>query len=530
MSSSDLSRGPPPISSPIPSPVDDIVASFAFSPDNVRVTAAHLLQQLRAGLVDENLPFQHPSYVTAIPDGSETGRFLSVDLGGTNCRICLVDLHGDGTFSVEQQKHTVPQAVRVNDRHEPLFDWMADQISLFLRAGQLNTEKTLPLGFTFSFTCKQTSLAAGTLLHWDKGWDIPTALGRDPCAMLQAAADAQQLPVRVAALANDSVGALLARAYTAGGEGQKDKATTLACIIVGTGTNAAYVERSQNDSQNGLMAMNTEWGCMDDDMRELPRTQFDDMVDARSTDRGAQMLEKRVSGLYLGELLRLAVVELYEEAKVFDMRVGGTEEEQSEKKAPMFRSESIDASFLSGLASDDDDDNLMAAKKRLLADTLGTDNVSAADVVIVQRLAAAIVTRAARLIGAATAAIVLQSGLLSPASSKNTLSWILSKARRILLEPLASCIGLRRPKTARSIIDIGVTGSVIEHHPAFEKEMRVALRQVPDIGPVGETRIQLSLCRDASAVGAALMVQAAMAQEAKEVTAKIKKGDSIEDV
>ncbi|KAL1905280.1 hypothetical protein Sste5344_009016 [Sporothrix stenoceras] len=530
--------GPPPRTSASSSSsiVDEIIESFSFSADDVRVTAAHLLEQLKTGLLHDSLPFQHPSFVTTIPDGSETGRFLSVDLGGTNCRICLVDLHGDGTFSIEQQKHAVPQNI---------------------------------------------SLAGGTLLHWDKGWDIPSALGRDPCALLQAATNAQQLPVHVAALANDSVGSLLTRAYTS----TSVTARTLACVIVGTGTNAAYVERLQNVKRVGcinaatdtVMAMNTEWGCMDDDMRVLPRTRFDDMVDVQSTDCGLQMLEKRVSGLYLGELLRLAVLELYQRGDIFDMHVG--------QDPLLFTKESIDASLLSALAVDDSDD-AMTAKIKFVADTLGAENVSTADVHIIQAIANAIVTRAARLVGAATAAIVLQSGFLSteaeaavptvltaekdgthvatkvvqdavpaalvPDSSARTL---LQRAFDILTAPFARCFGMSRPKTktktktdlissltspspspslspspstlsspglmkqpptsspAIPIIDIGVTGSVIEHHPTFEKEMRAALRQEPGIGPVGDARIRTGLCEDGSAVGAALMVHAAMAQK-----------------
>ncbi|CAK7242665.1 MAG: hypothetical protein STHCBS139747_004161 [Sporothrix thermara] len=660
LSSPDPSRGliPPPTQSATPSPplpsgstsrhlspVDDIVASFTFSDDDVRVTAAHLLQQLKTGLLDKTLPFQHPSFVTVIPDGSETGRFLSVDLGGTNCRICLVELLGDGTFAIEQQKHAVPRHVRVNDRYEPLFDWVAARIGDFLQQSAAATaapsadpghppEKAdttpaiLALGFTFSFTCTQTSLAAGTLLHWDKGWDIPSALGRDPCALLQAATDAQQLPVRVAALANDSVGSLLTRAYTS----TSATSRTLACLIVGTGTNAAYVERLRNvkrllgqgqggndgdadgshddgshddgDDDNAVTAINTEWGCMDDDMRVLPRTRFDDAIDARSTDCGIQMLEKRVSGLYLGELLRLAVCELYQQhgaagtgagagSGCLDMRAVGDD-------CALFRCESVDASLLSGLAVEDDAGNDgMAAKIKLVAETLGVENVSAADVRIVQAIANAIAMRAARLIGAATAAIVLQSGLLSPTTStpvvekeqthvattaimdvapvpapqvsststpaadKNRLS-LLSRVRRVLLAPLSSCLGMLRPKkkteasrllsaspspsspspspspspssskklsTSSSpssssapfapasstgpMIDIGVTGSVIEYHPTFEREMHAAMRQVPGIGAAGDARIRTGLCRDGSAVGAALMVHAALTQEAR---------------
>lgn len=575
-----LSLGPP-THTHTSSIVNEIVESFYFSADNVRATTAHLLQQLKTGLLHDNLPFQHPSFVTTIPDGSERGRFLSVDLGGTNCRICLVDLHGDGTFSIEQQKHTVPQQVRVNERYEPLFDWVAAHIGDFLRSipGRQRGDPKLSLGFTFSFTCTQTSLAGGTLLHWDKGWDIPSALGRDPCALLQAAADAQQLPVHVAALANDSVGSLLTRAYTC----TSATVRTLACVIVGTGTNAAYVERLQNvkrshgcgssaskDGASAVMAMNTEWGCMDDDMCVLPRTRFDDMVDARSTDCGLQMLEKRVSGLYLGELLRLAVVELCQRGDVFAMHV--------EDEALLFKCESIDASLLSALAVGDDGAIAMAAKTKLVAETMGAENVSAADVLIIQTIANAIVTRAARLVGAATAAIVLQSGFWTADRAAETVEKknqvhvatkmisdavptaqvpdssagvkiFLRKASNFLTTSFARCFGMnRRPKTktkadllpsspsptsktlspspstsssplaqpprptANPIIDIGVTGSVIEHHPTFEKEMRAAMRQVPGIGSAGDAQIQTGLCEDGSAVGAALMVHAAMAQ------------------
>ncbi|CAK7231794.1 hypothetical protein SBRCBS47491_008050 [Sporothrix bragantina] len=534
----------------------------------------HLLEQLKAGLLDDSLPYQHPSFITTIPTGSEKGRFLSVDLGGTNCRICLVDLHGDGIFSIEQQKHAVPQHVRVNERYEPLFDWIASQIGAFL--GTVNSEKshgdsTLALGFTFSFTCTQTSLAAGTLLHWDKGWDIPSALGHDPCAMLQAATDAQQLPVRVAALANDSVGSLLTRAYTS----TSATSSTLACIIVGTGTNAAYVERLHSVKRQhgcvntswkeGVMAINTEWGCMDDDMRVLPRTRFDDMVDARSTDCGFQMLEKRVSGLYLGALLRLAVLELYQQGGVFEFHI--------DDESPLYQSDSIDTSLMSKLAINDDNDS-EEAKITLLANTLGAVSVSAVDVYIVQAIANAIVTRAARLVGAATAAIVLQSGLLTPAAESaviekeqahvattavkdpvptsaplaSSTGSILRRARNFFSAPFTWCLGRNRSKTKTAllspspspsssltpsltpspsqsqsssplappgpVIDIGVTGSVIEHHPTFEKEMRAALRQVQGIGEAGDARIRTGLCQDGSAVGAALMVHAAMMQDA----------------
>lgn len=58
-------------------------------------------------------------------------------------------------------------------------------------------------------------------------------------------------------------------------------------------------------------------------------------------------------------------------------------------------------------------------------------------------------------------------------------------------------------------IDIGADGSLIESYPTFEAEMRGAMREVAEIGLRGEQRIRISLAKDGSGVGAALMAHAA---------------------
>lgn len=46
-----------------------------------------------------------PAYVFGWPSGQEKGSFLAVDLGGTNLRVCQVELEGDGKFEVTQTKY-----------------------------------------------------------------------------------------------------------------------------------------------------------------------------------------------------------------------------------------------------------------------------------------------------------------------------------------------------------------------------------------------------------------------------------------
>jgi len=442
--------------------------------------------------------------VRSIPTGTETGQFLAVDLGGSNCRICLVELRGDSTFNVIQSKHSVPSHVMVNASYRPLFDFITQKMSAFLE----QHPGSYSLGFTFSFTCEQTSLAGGRLIRWDKSWDIPEAIGRDPCVLLQEAIDRRGFPVQVTVLANDSVGTLLTRSYTSGPE-----TSTLAAIIFGTGTNAAYVEKLSNVKKlsnvrrlgtwnDSIMVINTEWGSLDDEMAVLPRTSFDDELDEASIDPGSQMLEKRVSGLYLGELLRLAIRRL-DQLRVLDMTF-------KEKTCR----DGIDSSFLSKLAASNADSAV-----RLIRDTLSADNVSEDDAKAIQLVSKSIARRAARLAGASLAALIIQSGRLRKPSKSLDIERFWQKIR-LIWNKVLSFLGLwlgkplsiqqqKASQTYRENIDIAADGSLIEFYPTFEAEMRAAMREVPEVGPAGEQRIRISLAKDGSGVGAALMAQAA---------------------
>lgn len=47
--------------------------------------------QLEARVADA-MRHSRPTYVHETPNGSETGEFLALDLGGTNLRVCLCQL------------------------------------------------------------------------------------------------------------------------------------------------------------------------------------------------------------------------------------------------------------------------------------------------------------------------------------------------------------------------------------------------------------------------------------------------------
>lgn len=434
---------------------------------------------------------------------------MAVDLGGTNFRVCSIRLHGNSTFSLTQSKVAIPRELMVADTSKALFAFLAKQIAAFLELHHndhyhstirrrttisdprgFKEEEIFSLGFTFSFPVQQVGINRGNLIRWTKGFDIPDAIGKDVCAMLQEEIDALHLPVRVSALVNDTVGTLMARSYTSPG-----KTGALMGAIFGTGTNGAYLEklervvklhgpddiRSPVDPIGGDMVINTEWGSFDNTMRVLPTTPYDDSLDADSNNPGVQMFEKRVSGMFLGEILRRAILSM-----IIDDNVALFHDEDSSRNdvhstteiaetSPLFQQWGLDTSFLS-IAHSDSSAGLKMTRQTLDRD-YGISAPSVEDAEAVKLIATAIGKRAARLSAVAMAGVVLSSGRLHTTTGNSD----------------------------EDIIDIGVDGSLVEFYPGFEDYMREAFREIKGIGEVGEKRIRIGIAKDGSGVGAALI-------------------------
>jgi hexokinase len=93
----------------------------------------------------------------------------------------------------------------------------------------------------------------------------------------------------------------------------------IGCVF-GTGCNASYMEdigsilklTHLNLPQDLQMAISCEWGAFDNEHTTLPKTQYDMIIDENSARPGQQTFEKMIAGRYLGELLRLVLVDLYD--------------------------------------------------------------------------------------------------------------------------------------------------------------------------------------------------------------------------
>lgn len=245
-----------------------------------------------------------PTYVRR-PTGNEKGVFIALDLGGTNFRILELVLKGSGRYGAPKTMKFVLNKKLITGPGVKMFDFLAASLKTFLKKNRIHSEDRIRLGFTFSFPVNQTGIASGTLVCWTKGFEASGVVGKDVVVLFKEALARQGLfNIEVAALANDTVGTLVAKSY-------EDPYCDIG-VIIGTGTNACYPEKVTNITKwhgrpgSGEMIINIEWG----NFNKLKQNKYDRRLDMASDNPGKQILEKMVSGMYLGEVVRLMLADM----------------------------------------------------------------------------------------------------------------------------------------------------------------------------------------------------------------------------
>lgn len=462
--------------------VDDIVDKFQVDSDLLTKATKLFTESMKTGLSNpsggrEYMPMI-PAFVTAIPTGKETGTFLAGDLGGTNFRVCSVKLNGDHTFELKQSKFKIASELMENSSTgDALFAHLASKVESFLDEHKLREDsaENLKMGFTFSFPVDQTALNKGALIRWTKGYDLQDVVGQDVVELFQKNIDTLKLNVSIVALANDTVGTLLSRAFC--NDPSKTNANTVLGCIFGTGTNGAYLDTianipklkgSEHDSKG--MVINTEWGSFDNTLEVLPNTKYDKIIDASTANPGYHLFEKRISGMFIGDILRVALIDLFEQGLIFQdlyKARGGSLPHRVEQ--PWL----LDASVLSYLEIDDSTELKMSA---LLMENELRLPTTHEERLVIQALTRAISKRAAYLSAIPIAAIV-------------------------------SHVKDQYADDDRDF-EIGCDGSVVEFYPGFQENILEAIKLIDPLK--GEKKeIHLKIAKDGSGVGAALCASVA---------------------
>ncbi|KAI1480278.1 hypothetical protein F4774DRAFT_409096 [Daldinia eschscholtzii] len=432
----------------------DIENQFNVTSDKLKEVTRRFEKELREGLEKDGSNIaMNITWVLGLPSGSEIGEYVTIDLGGTNLRVCLVSLKGQREeIDIKQHGYRIPEEIKTGSARQ-LWDFIADSLDEFIKSHRLteNRNDRLPLGFCFSYPASQECIDHGILKTWTKGFDIDGVEGENAAAQLRDVLAERNLPLELVALVNDTTGAMIASAY-------KDPDTIIGAIF-GTGCNAAYVENVGSIPKlktdlppNTPMAINCEYGAFDNAHRVLPRTKYDVTIDDDSPRPGEQAFEKMSAGLYLGEIFRLIALDLHESGLLFP----------GQDAAKLSEPYSLDTGFLSALENDP-----LEASRTRLEESLGI-KVTLDETRVARRLAEVIAIRGARLCSCGVAAICQMKGITSG--------------------------------------HVAADGTVANKHPKFKERWTEALGEILDWPQDRkEDPIILTSAQDGSGIGAAVI-------------------------
>lgn len=416
------------------------------------------------------------TFVQNLPNGSEKGVYYGLDLGGTNFRVLHVQLGGQRSATLEHDVHRQPIPEHLmTSTSEELFDFIAASLQEFVeREGNGSVAlhgKIRELGFTFSFPVKQTSVSSGILIKWTKGFSIHDVVGKDVSECLNQAIERRGLDMRVAVLINDTVGTLALGHY--------HDEDTVAAVIIGTGTNACYLERSDAIikcqgllATSGAMVVNMEWGNFWSS--HLPRTPYDIELDSESPNPNDQGFEKMISGMYLGDIVRRVILRMSQESDIFGLSF-------SKLSTPFI----LRTPLIAAMHEDDSPDLREVA--RILGEILEVGDVPLKVRKLVVKVCDVVTRRAARL---AAAGIV---GILKKMGRDGSGGIASGKAR-----------GGSHSKMRRTVV--AIEGALYTSYALFREYLNDAITDI--LGEDISSHVILKVTEDGSGMGAALLAAA----------------------
>ncbi|KAM3725397.1 Hexokinase [Dirofilaria immitis] len=398
-----------------------------------------------------------PSFVPALPDGSEVGKYIAIDMSGRNLRIMLLTLKGRNE-EPEQINHNYVFPVSVmTGTGDQLFTFIVNCLMKFLNEVNL-LNASLPVGFVFSYPCELLSIRSARLLWWTKGFDIKDCLRKDVVKLLEEALELNMLTnVKIEVVMNDTVGQLAATAYMYGQE-------CMIGVVIGYGCNSSYLEDTARIKKFNAVAAGynfdkmvvvTEWeefGEKDELANIL--TQFDRDIDETSVHKGKQMIDKLTGALYLGDLVRRILVQFILDGLLFS---GQSCEKLDEK-------DSFPTKYISEILRDEEGSFKIC---RRICDELDAPSHCTVDYEIIHRVCHTVSQRSASIVAAAIAALLRHIN--------------------------------------QSNIKVGVGGALVQFHPTY---LSLLEKKLHDLAPMN-IKWELVPADEGSAKGAAIVAAVA---------------------
>ena len=463
--------------------------AFGLSSEDMIKIINAFHKEMEAGLKGkEGTLAMLPTFV-GIPTGKEKGVFLALDLGGTTFRVLMVYLRGANKkpkiiierynlrTSQKEKKRGIDYDYTRGSKDE-LFAALVRYIKRFLTKhekfiARYKHKKPYPLGFTFSFSVTMKDIDRVVVNKMSKEFNITDLSNQDVVQCLREALNKAGIDnlVKVVSLNNDTVGALVAKGY-------HDPECDIGGIV-GTGTNFCYLESVENihtltDEQKAsygrkAMIVNIESG----NFNKITQNAYDRLLDKNSLNKTEHITEKMVSGLYLGELTRLALVELVKNGLLFKTAL------RKDEMVLLAKKNSFKTSFYDKIA-EDDTDTLKGVQAQLIQWGIKSQHISLEDARIVKELCREIAQRSARITAAVVFAIVTHID-----------------------------------KQVQNHHTVAMDGSLFEKYRHFKDDMVKAIRQISMqmFHDDRSNNITFQLSPDGSGIGAAIICAIAASQK-----------------
>lgn len=318
-----------------------------------------------------------PTYIGAEGTIKPNQPVVAIDAGGTNFRAVKMSFDNNLKLVTENLQQRKMPAIDEELSNKEFFATLAAYLTEYKDVSD-------KIGFCFSYAVEIYPNKDGKLLEWSKEVKAPEVLGQMVGKNLL---EAMGTPNKQIVLMNDTVSTLLAgQAATAGREFD-----TYIGFILGTGTNACYIEENKNITKTpnldlaGNQIINIETG----NFNLMPRTDIDIAFDNTTKLPGRYTFEKMIAGGYFGGLCTTAL--------------------KMAAKENVFSAESIvKMKDLGELTSEEV--NKFVCGIDLPANVLSAVLVTKEDKNAAAEIINALITRAAKLVAGSLAAVILKTG------------------------------------------------------------------------------------------------------------------------
>lgn len=335
------------------------------------------------------------THVEDFPLGTEFGNAIGFGFSGKSLRIVYTSFKGSRDCVTSSKWYEIPEQ-KIADRNGPkVIEYLAKCVANFIQTTRIRDGKII-LGLAYGLPMEKECLQDAKMIGWPDEFQFNDLSDKDFFSLFKLALKKFEATknIYLISLVSDTAACLLSGLY-------RDPSTRIS-IAVGDSLNLSYIEKYKNttafsgDGLHSRTALDAEIKNFGDDgCLDFIKTEFDYLIDSRSSNPGQCTFEKLISGFYLGELVRLNLVQLVDAGII----LSGYSSEKLNTKGSI-RTEDV------AVIEKDNEKNFSNCKKFL--QKLGYSKVEDSDCLQIRFVCRCFAKRSSNLIAACVAALLIR--------------------------------------------------------------------------------------------------------------------------